>query len=195
MRRFGSQLAGGRARVEVTGVLAPFAEGYRTALTGQGFARWAVAQHTHLMADLSVWLDGQDLNPGQLTTDAVSAFLSARRAEGHRFLISRRGLVPLVDYLRERGVAPTMQEPAPSGPVEQLLDEYRCYLLAERGLAPLSVLRYRGTARLFLSRLGSPIATALWELSAVQVTGFLVDEASRRRTWSAKSLTTALRAL
>src|SRR5690606_31986778 len=37
--------------------------------------------------------------------------------------------------------------------------------------------------------------TALRELSAVQVTGFLVDEASRRRTWAAKSLTTALRSL
>jgi hypothetical protein len=110
-------------------------------------------------------------------------------------LISRRGLVPLLDYLRERGAAPTMQEPTPSGPVEQLLDEYRCYLVAERGLAPLSVLRYRGTARLFLSRLRSPIDTALRELSAVQVTGFLVDEASRRRTWAAKSLTTALRSL
>jgi hypothetical protein len=139
MRRFGSHLAGGGARVEVTGVLAPFAEGYRAALTGQGFARWAVAQHTHLMADLSVWLDGRGLNPGQLTADAVNAFLTARRAEGRRYLISRRGLVPLLDFLRERGVAPTMQEPTPAGPVEQLLDEYRCYLVAERGLAPLSV--------------------------------------------------------
>jgi len=33
----------------------------------------------------------------------------------------------------------------------------------------------------------------LKELSAAQVTGFVIDEVSRRRTWSAKSLVTALR--
>jgi integrase/recombinase XerD len=195
MRRFGSQLAGGPARVEVAGVLAPFAGGFRAALTDQGFARWAVVQHTHLMAHLSMWLDEQGLAPGQLTADAVNAFLTVRRAEGHWFLVSRRGLGPLLDYLHERGVAPRMQAPTPLGPAGQLLEEYRCYLAAERGLAPLSVLRYLGTARLFLSTLECPLEVALRDLSAGQVTSFVMKEVGHRGVWAAKSLTTALRSL
>jgi integrase/recombinase XerD len=195
MRRFGSQLAGGPARIEVLGVLAPFADGYRSALTGQGFARWAVAQHTHLMAHLSAWLDGQGLVLEQLAADGVNAFLTVRRAEGHWFLVSKRGLAPLLGYLRDLGVAPAMREPTPSGPVEQLLAEYRGYLTAERGLAPLSVLRYLGTAQLFLSGLGVPLDAALRDLSVGQVTSFLTQEVGRRRVWAAKALTTALRSL
>jgi integrase/recombinase XerD len=195
MRMLGSRLAGGPARIEVTGTLAPFAGAFREALTERGFARWAVAQHTHLMANLSLWLGGQGLAPGQLTADAVNAFLTVRRAEGHWFLVSKRGLVPLLDYLHQRGVVPRMQSPTPLGPAGQLLEEYRTYLAAERGLAPLSVLRYLGTARLFLSTLECPLEVALRDLSAGQVTSFLMEEVGRRRVWAAKSLTTALRSL
>jgi site-specific recombinase XerD len=195
MRRFGSQLAGGLARVEVSGVLAPFAEGFRKALTGQGFSRHVVANHTHLMAHLSSWLGERGLDPGRLAAEAVDAFVAARRAEGYRFLVSRRGLVPLLDYLHDVGVVPKMVEPTPAGPVEQLLAEYRTYLRSERGLAPLSVLCYLGKARLFLSGLEQPLEATLQDLSAGQVTSFVMEEAGRRRVWSAKSLTTALRSL
>jgi hypothetical protein len=58
MRSNGLRLAGGPVRIEVTGPLAPWVGGLRSALTDRGFARWAVAQHTHLMADLSLWLSG-----------------------------------------------------------------------------------------------------------------------------------------
>ena len=195
MRRFGSQLAGGLARVEVTGVLAPFAEGFRKALTGQGFSRWVVANHTHLMAHLSSWLGERGLDPGRLAAEAVGAFVAARRADGYRFLVSRRGLVPLLEYLYGLGVVPKMAEATPAGPVEQLLAEYRTYLRSERGLAPLSVLRYLGTARLFLSGLEPPLEATLEDLSAGQVTSFVMEEAGRRRVWAAKSLVTALRSL
>jgi integrase/recombinase XerD len=195
MRRFGSQLAGGPARVEVTGVLAQFARGYRTALTDSGFARWAVAQHTHLMAHLSIWLGEHGVAPSAVTADAILAFLSVRRAAGHRFLTSRRGMAPLVNYLQGVGVVPALLEATPEGSKAELLQEYRTYLSAERGLAPLSVLRYMGTARLFLAGLGDPLDAALQSLSAGQVTAFVMREAARRRVWAAKSMTTALRSL
>lgn len=195
MRRHGSRLAGGPARVEVAGVLSPFADGFRAALTDRGFTRWVVAQHTHLMADLSGWLGERELAPGGLTAEGVNAFLVDRRAADPGFLVSRRGLGPLLDYLYDLGVVPRLQESAPWGPVEQVLVDYRAYLVDERGLAPLSVLRYLGTARLFLSRLEAPLDVALEDLSAGQVTRFVMQEAARRRVWAAKSLTTALRSL
>lgn len=80
MRSKGSLLAGGRRRIVVAGPLAPFAESFRTTLTAQGYTRWIVAQHTHLMAHLSSWLVEQRLSADQLTAEAVGAFVAVRRA-------------------------------------------------------------------------------------------------------------------
>ena len=72
--------------------------------------------------------------------------------------------------------------------MEQLLAEYPTYLRSERGLAPLTVLRYLGTARLFLSGLEQPPEATLQDLSAGQVTSFVMEEAGRRRrVWAAPS--------
>lgn len=195
MSRLGSRLAGGPARIEVTGALAPFADVFREALRDRGFTKSVVNQHTHLMAHLSLWLTARGLVAEQLTADAVQVFLADRRVEGHAVLVSTRGVAPLLDFLRDRGVIAVWSTPTPVGPMEELVAEYRNYLVAERGLAPLSVLRYLGTARLFLSTLADPLEAALRELSAAEVTQFLMDEARRRRTWAAKSLVTALRSL
>lgn len=195
MGRCDLRLAGGTARIGVTGPLAPLVAGYRAALTEQGFNRWGVAQHTYLMARVSGWLAAQELTADALTSDTVDAFIAVWRAEGHRYLVSRRGIAPLLGYLRDCGVAPLPRAPTPAGAVEALLAEYRGYLVSERGLAPLSVLRYLGTARLFLSWLEHPLQTTLQDLSAGQVTSFVMQEVGRRRVWAAKSLTTALRSL
>jgi len=43
----------------VAGPLAPFADGLRGALAGQGYAGDTITDHVHLLADLSGWLGGQ----------------------------------------------------------------------------------------------------------------------------------------
>jgi len=166
--------------------LATFAAGLRTELTGQGFNRHAVAQHTHLLAHLSEWLAERGLAADGLNTDVLHAYLSDRRAAGYGFLISLRGMAPILRYLCGLDVIRELGLPTPTGPVEQLLAEYRRYLTTERSLAPLSVDRYSGTARLFLSGLPAPVEESLWALSAPQVTDFVVAEAGRRRIWATK---------
>jgi integrase/recombinase XerD len=189
------RLAGGPSRIPVVGELAPFVGEFRDALTGLGFDRHTVAAHTWLMADLSGWLAERGLRAEQLTVDEIAVFLADRRAAGRTALVSVRGAVPLLEFLRGRGVIPAPSTPTPIGPVGELLAEYSRYLTVQRGLAPLSVLRYLPTARLFLAWLPDPLHATLQELSAAQVTGFVSDEVTRRRTWSAKSLITALRSL
>jgi site-specific recombinase XerD len=195
MERGSPYLAGEPPRVPVTGPLAPFAVGMRAWLTQQGFTRHVVTQHTHLLAHLSAWLAGHELAPARLCADELGAYLLCRRAEGHRVLISARGMAPLLRYLRDRGAIPEPGPPTPSGPVGRLLSDYHRYLVAERGLAPLSSDRYLGAARLFLSGLPEPLEAAVGGLSAEQVTDFLVEQACQRRVWAAKSLVTALRSL
>jgi integrase/recombinase XerD len=50
-----------RGRIIVGGSLAPFADGLRRELAGQGYALDTIVDHVHLLADLSGWLSGQGL--------------------------------------------------------------------------------------------------------------------------------------
>lgn len=196
MRSKGSLLAGGRSRIVVAGPLAPFADSFRTTLTAQGYTRWIVAQHTHLMAHLSTWLLEQQLSADQLTAEAIGAFVAVRRAGDYQLHVSLRGMVPLLHYLRGLGVVPQPAAAVPAGPAEELLASYRAYLTGERGLAPLSVQRYLGTARAFMAGLPSPMTSGELEaLSAAQIADFLVAEAGRLGQWGTKASVTALRSL
>jgi hypothetical protein len=56
-----------RRWVVVSGPLAPFADGLRGELAGQGYASDTITDHVHLLADLSGWLGGQGLDAGALT--------------------------------------------------------------------------------------------------------------------------------
>ena len=189
------RLAGEPSRIPVSGELSPVVEDFRRVLAEGGFNRHTVATHTHLIADLSRWLTGRGLTAAQFTVDELPVFLADRRSAGRTALVSARGAAPMMAFLRERGLIPAASLPSPTGPVGQLVADYRRYLDSERGLAPLSILRYLTTARLFLTALPEPLTTTLLDLSAAQVIAFVMDEAPRRRAWSAKSLVTALRAL
>jgi hypothetical protein len=74
-------------------------------------------------------------------------------------------MVPLLNFLVDQGVVQPLAAPTPTGAVEQMLAAYRTFLLAERGLAPLSVLTYLRNARVFLSWLPAPLDEALHRLS------------------------------
>ena len=188
-------LVSDRTRIEVPGPLEPFAAGLRAELTRAGFTRQVVAKHTHLLADMSAWLAQHELAAGDADSDVIAAYLIDRQAAGHGYLISSRGIAPTVAYLRALGVVPQQRDLTPASPVETLLADYRRYLTDERSLAPLSVQRYLGTVRVFLSTLPAPLQTSVAALSAAHVTEFVVTEASRRQVWAAKNMVTALRSL
>ena len=64
-------------RPQVTGALAPYAEGFQRELSRQGYSPWTVPEHLYLMAHLSRWLDRRDLSPGQLSPARIEEFLPA----------------------------------------------------------------------------------------------------------------------
>lgn len=76
-----------------------------------------------------------------------------------------------------------------------LVERYRRYLVHERGLAAISVCRYMPAVGRFLAQLPAPIEVGLKQLSASQVTEFVVDQVGQRSRADAKSMVTALRSL
>ena len=123
-------------RIVVPGPLAPFADGLRQDLAGQGYALDTVTDHVHLLADLSGGLAGRGLAAADLTGEAAGEFLGGRRAAGHRSGVTVQALAPVLGYLRSVQAVPAPERPVPATPLEELLAVYRQYLEGERGRRP-----------------------------------------------------------
>src|SRR6266568_1801896 len=189
------QRTGHPSRVRVYGPLAPYADGFRQYLAAQGYHPQVIGRQARLMADLSIWLEGQGRSGDELVAGLAGEYLRARRAAGSRELVSALAVAPVLRYLRSLGAVPAAVAPVPRTPVDRLLAEFAGYLAQERGLSPASVNSYLHHARPFLASLAAPVSTALAELSAAQVTAFMVGHRGQWGTGTAKATVTALRAL
>lgn len=176
--------------VRVVGPLEPYAQGFGAELKRQGYTSLSAANQLRVMAHLSRWLREQGLDPAELTEDGVEAFLRARREQGYTCWLSPRGVAPMLVYLRGLEVLPAAVAPVRCGPFEELLADYRAYLLGERGLVASTVGYYEAEVRLFLTwRADGDLAG----LTAGEVSRFVVGECWTRSRGSAKILVTALR--
>ena len=182
-------------RGHVTGPLAPYAEGFRENLLGQGYSWGSAAHQIHLMAHVSRWLQASGLELADLDEGAVGRFAAARCAEGYAAMRSARALVPLLGYLRCLGVAAVPRAPEPQAPADRLAARFGEYLVRERGLAADSVRSYTGVARRFLGGVAAADGVGAEGLTAADVTRFVRRECGRRGVASAKSTVTGLRAL
>src|SRR5712692_6451528 len=184
-------------RPRVTGALAPHAKGFGIELSRQGYSPWTASEHMYLMADVSRWLDHRGLEPAELNSARIEAFLTDRCARGQGRWTAR-ALVPLFGYLRGWGIVPEPTEPAPASAVGGLLLEFVGYLTNERGLAAGSIAAYRHLAELFLA-VCAPDPTVrgcgLKRLEAQHINTFILTECARRSIGSTKNLVNTLRVL
>jgi integrase/recombinase XerD len=183
-------------RVVVTGPLAAYAAGFCGELERQGYAAQPASELAQLMAHVSRWLDGQGLMPEELTGEVADRFLADRRGKYRKFR-TRHGLLPVLTHLRRIGVVPSAEPVVQDirADVALLVEEYRRFLINERGLAEVSIRRYLPAVRGFLAGLPAPVEAELGRLSAAEVSRFVLDQAGLRSVPDAKSMVTALRSL
>ena len=183
------------SRARVSGPLASYAPGFVAELLGAGYRPVSASFQLQLMAHLSRWMQASEVEPGALSGEELERFLAARRAAGYTNYLSPKALVPLVRYLRGLGVVPAAEPPVLSA-VDALLERYRAFLLAERGLADVTAVLYADLARPFLaSRLDAAGRLDLAGLAPSDVLAFVLAQAERRPRRSAKLLVTVLRSL
>jgi hypothetical protein len=127
--------------------LGPYSDGFRTELAARGYEPSSAAGQLQVMAHLSRWLVDRGLDEHALTSRVVEEFLRARRVAGYRQWLSARGMAPLLDHLRDVGIAPVCSPAVADSAVEVLLVAYRAYLVEERGLAASTVRNYVDVAR------------------------------------------------
>jgi len=183
------------AGFRIFGPLEGFAEGYGTELVQLGYAAASVRQQMRVLADLSAWLSIQGMAAADLRRSDLDRFLRHRWTAGHTRYVSIRAVRPVLDYLQRFEVVPRQDPDAVFGPVEVMLDRFRCYLTVERALAAVTARTYLDMVRPFvrgrLSADGS--ALDLERLTAADIISFVVTSCPRQSRGAAKLTVTALR--
>lgn len=177
------------------GRLGPFVEGYRVGLLELGYTPGTVRGMLKVLGSLGRWMVSEGLEAGQVDDAAIEAFLACRRAGGNRRVPTVRALGQLVRYLREVGVMMPAELPVELTPLEELVADYREWLVIERGLAPTTVLRYETLARRFLGGRVAPGNEQGLEMTGADVSSFLVAECARVSLGPAKGRVAELRSL
>ena len=180
----------------VSGPLAPYAAGFALWLRSRAYSPSAAADRLCQLDQLSRWLEREGLGVGELTGEQAERFAAARRAAGRVTWVSPQSVMLPLGYLRELGVAPAPAPVVAQGLLEELLADYRRYLLVERGLSQHTVLdAYGPVARLFLAGRVGLDGLELVRLSTADVSMFLARECPKRSVSGARDLVCALRSL
>jgi integrase/recombinase XerD len=182
--------------VYVVGPLEEFAEGFGCELVRQGYSKWTANALMYLTLDVSAWLAANGVEPGDLDSGNIEAFLVHRRASGSVRRLTPRGLIPLLGYLRGLGVIPAKGPARPENAVERLLEQFGVYLVDERGLAARTIDGYRRVAARFLSACSWTVDDdGVSNVTAANVNAFVLSECQHRNVGDVSNMVTALRAL
>lgn len=178
------------------GLLEPEVEGYRAWLTERGYTPLTVRNMLKDLGQVGLWATVEGLHAAELDEERLAGFLAACHAAGRRRVLGPRGMQPLLTYLRDTGVVPAAG--LSSRPLARLLGQYRCWMVQERGLAAMTVLRYENTARRFLQEqacAGDGDGFDPARLTGVDINAFLLRECGRVSAGSAKGRVAELRSL
>lgn len=181
-------------RSVVRGPVESHAPGFAVELLRQGYWRSSADQHICFIAHLDRWMLAEGVGLCGLSMPVLLRYLEERGAAGYREYLSMKALVPLLGYLRPLGVVP-LEEPAALGPVEELLDRYRRYLLVERGLSVGTARGYVDNVRPFVATRLRGTTLELAGISVGDVTGFVWSACPGRAVGSVKLIVCALRSL
>lgn len=179
--------------MQASGPLSGYLPGFIQELERQGYARFTVQAHRCLATQFSQWVAAQGLEISELTTEHVRRFTRYARILQYAHHRSERALKPLISYLREKGLI--RERPQADSPLESMVERYRRYLTVERGLLEKTVDAYLATARLFLSTRVVGHRLDLDNLTAAEVTKYVLKGCRRRSPGSAKCFVKHLRSL
>ncbi len=183
-----------RARLEISGPLAPFEVGFTEWLVRKGYAPAVVRIHQRRLTHLSRWMGVEKVGIASFGLATVDVFIAAQDAAG-RFKAWRAGSwAELLEYLRFVG-APVADRPKPVlTAAEALLARYANYEATERGLDARTIDRNVRALRPFVESRTYDGRLELEALTAGEVTSFVVD-LTRHDPGSVPRTVTPLRSL
>jgi site-specific recombinase XerD len=175
------------------GPLSGHLDAYATAVAEQGYARHSIRQQIIVIADFSRWLKQKQIGLQTLDGKIVDRFLRLRRRQQRIRRSDPKALRRLLAMLCQTGVIKQHQQPVEDSARSRIINEFRRYLLRERGLSPSTLLNYLPVAEQFLAERFHNSAPDFALLRAPHVTGFVMRQVHRMSPVRAGLMVTALR--
>jgi site-specific recombinase XerD len=175
------------------GPLATYLDPYVAAQLQQGYRPKSIARQIVTVSEFSRWLQRKQIAVADLDNSIVDRFLGVRQREGRLSRGGPKALTRLVELLCEKGAIPVRAKPVPEDTCSKVVGEYQLHLTEERGLSASTLLNYIPVVEQFLSRRFRNRTPDFSVLSARDITGFVLRQASQLSPLRAGLAVTALR--
>jgi integrase/recombinase XerD len=173
----------------------PYLDSFIVAVTLLGYARKTVRQQAFLLSNLERWLQRRRLAVVELDEQVVEQFLKQRRRQGRLRKGQARAVILFLQHLREKGVAPAPRPTVDDSPLAMLQRRFENFLRKERGLAPVTAVRYGSYLRRFISERFENKHICIRRLVPNDISGFVQRHARAGTPGVAKLMVTALRSI
>jgi site-specific recombinase XerD len=175
------------------GPLSRYIEPYIAFVSELGFASSSVYEQIRVIVMFSRWLLGSGCKIRDLNESVTESFLCDELRGQWPHKAARATLRRLLALLRRIGVVPAGKSSLPPNPSQQLTEDYRHFLLAERALSPATIDGWVRFIEKFLSELFGARTLKLAKLRATDVTAFVQRHARCHSPSHARKLVTAMR--
>ncbi len=175
------------------GPLSEHLDAYAASVAEQGYGLSSIRQQIGAIADFSRWLKQEQIDIQNLDSKTGGRFLRLRRRQQRLRRGDPKTLHRLLAMLCQVGIVKPHQLPVADNARTRITNEFRHYLLQERGLSPLTLLNYVPVVEQFLAERFHNRAPNFAILRAPDVTGFVMRHAHQLSPMRAKLMVTALR--
>lgn len=178
------------------GPLVGFAAGFERTLVELGYRPGGLRMQLRLMGQLSRWMTEAELAVGDLNAARIEVFLASCRTRGQRRVPTLASATALLEYLTGMGAVEAEALPVQTAR-DQLLADYRAYLLGARGVTSVTALRDQRFAKRFLAQRASHNGGVLGceDLTITEINDYLLAASARLVVESAKREAADLRSL
>ena len=135
------------------GPLAIYIDDFADQLECQGYSHATAREKLRLIAHLSRWLDGNQLQAEDLNEACVARFRRYRRRRHRLDRHAASTCKVLLAQLRAAGVIAPVPDPLEDTVQRRIEDDYKAYLAQERGLARATIINYSAIAWDFVAAL------------------------------------------
>ena len=175
------------------GPLSKHLDAYAAGVAEQGYAPHSIREQIVVIADFSRWLKQKQIDVQALDSEVVDRFLRLRRRQQRVRRGDPKALERMLTMLCQIGVVKLHQPPIEDTARSRVIDDFRRYLLQERGLSPLTLLNYVPVVEQFLAERFHHKAPDFAMLRATHVTGFVMRQSHQLSSVRAGLMVTALR--
>jgi len=163
-------------------------------MQAKGYAAASVKESTRLVKDFATWLDQCGAEGHSLSAKHVADYLDDRWLTRRRRCGDSFTLHAFVRFVAPDGYKASSGQEIAISPARRVRQEFKQYLLRERGLAAASIRLYADPVGRFLESAFGDAEVRLDQLTASDVIGFVQAEAARlHHPKRAQVMTAALR--